>query len=40
MFSKKKGASWTYDTPSFTLCYNSLNICNIQVLYKIVRNGA
>ena len=23
----------------FTLCYNSLNICNIQVLYKIVRNG-
>ena len=21
----------------FTLCYNSLNICNIQVLYKIVR---
>lgn len=22
----------------FTLCYNTLNICNIQVLYKIVRN--
>ncbi len=21
----------------FTLCYNTLNICNIQVLYKIVR---
>lgn len=21
----------------FTSCYNSLNICNIQVLYKIVR---
>ena len=35
MFSKKKGASWTYDTPSFWLFFDK-NIAFSLVFYKMM----